>query len=99
SLKEGLGLGLMEAMAAGIAVVGSDVGGIKSLIRGGETGLLVEPGDAAGLARAVSELLNDGQKRKFLGDNAREFIRRNFNLEAMVEETEKFYLRCLSEKD
>src|SRR3989338_1623658 len=44
SLQEGLGLGLMEAMASGAAVVGSDIGGIKALIQDGSTGRLVRPG-------------------------------------------------------
>ncbi|MCM8780669.1 MAG: glycosyltransferase family 4 protein, partial [Candidatus Omnitrophica bacterium] len=50
SLKEGLGLSLMEAMACGLAVVGSDVGGIRELIQHGYNGLLLEPYDTERLA-------------------------------------------------
>ncbi|MFH1441204.1 MAG: glycosyltransferase family 4 protein [Candidatus Omnitrophota bacterium] len=95
SLKEGLGLSLMEAMAAGLAVIGSDVGGIKSLIQHNHTGLLVKPADSQGLSNAILELLDDSQKRKTLGDNAREFIARNFSAEQMVNFTEKAYNDCL----
>jgi len=99
SLKEGLGLALMEAMAAGLAVIGSDVGGIRILIQDGSTGLLVKPKDAAALSRAILALLSDEEKRKYLGKNARDFIIENFSQEKMVGQTERLYLECLSEKD
>ncbi len=98
SLKEGLGLALMEAMACGIAVIGTDVGGIKSLIRDGDNGLLVRPADSAGLSRAILELLNNTEKAKSMGDNARVFIKENFSQEKMVSETERVYLECLNVK-
>ena len=56
SLKEGLGLALMEAMACGLAVIGSDVGGIKSLIQHDYNGLLVEPEDTVALSSAILEI-------------------------------------------
>lgn len=96
SLKEGLGLSLMEAMAQGLAVIGSDVGGIKSLIRHGYTGLLVKPADVKGLSDAILQLLGDAQKREFLGENGRIFIAQNFSDEKMVSETEKLYSECLN---
>jgi glycosyltransferase involved in cell wall biosynthesis len=99
SLHEGLGLALMEAMAAGVAVVGSDIGGIKSLIQHRHSGLLVAPGDAQGLAEAIVELLKDAQKRKLFAQSARELIVRDFSQEEMISKTEGVYLRCLSEKD
>ncbi|MBN1914052.1 MAG: glycosyltransferase family 4 protein [Candidatus Omnitrophica bacterium] len=98
SLKEGLGLSLMEAMACGLAVVGSDVGGIRSLIKTDETGILVGPKDTHAIASAVIGLLKDVQKREKLGDNARSFIRNHFPQEGMVLETERIYLECLKEK-
>lgn len=99
SLEEGLGLSLMEAMASGVAVIGSDVGGIKSLIQDGYTGLLVKPKDIAGISCAISALLKDPEKRKFLGDNARNFIAENFSSEQMIFLTEEVYRECLSLKD
>jgi glycosyltransferase involved in cell wall biosynthesis len=96
SLKEGLGLSLMEAMAAGLPVIGSDVGGIKSLIQHDVNGLLVEPADVEGLSSGILELLNDQEKAKALGQRARDFIARNFSLEQMVINTERVYSRCVS---
>lgn len=98
SLKEGLGLALMEAMASGLAVVGSDVGGIKSLIQDGYTGLLVEAADSAGLSSAILKLLQEPDKAKYLGDNARTFINENFSQEKMISQTEGVYAECLSAK-
>jgi glycosyltransferase involved in cell wall biosynthesis len=95
SLKEGLGLALMEAMASGVAVIGSDVGGIRSLIKDQDTGLLFAAGDSGGLAEAISELLWNPDKAKILGTNARSFIDRDFSQEKMVIETERVYLQCL----
>ena len=95
SLKEGLGLSLMEAMAAGRAVIGSDIGGIRSLIKDRDNGLLVPPADCDGLARAIIELLNNPGLRQFLGNNARAFIKDNFSQERMLIETEKLYRACL----
>jgi len=96
SLKEGLGLSLMEAMACGLAVIGSDVGGIRSLIQDGYNGLLVKPADTEAIAAKILELLKDKEKRESLGDNARFFIKQNFSQEKMVLETERVYLECLN---
>lgn len=98
SLKEGLGLSLMEAMASGLAVVGSDVGGIKSLIQHGQNGLLVQPADSLSLASLISGLLKDKVKAQSLGDNARSFINKSFSQEVMVLETERVYLECVNTK-
>lgn len=98
SLKEGLGLSLMEAMAGGLAVIGSDVGGIRSLIRNGDNGLLVEPADTADLSLKILSLLQNPAQREFLGKNARIFINQNFSKEKMISQTEKVYLECLNGK-
>ncbi len=98
SLKEGLGLALMEAMAYGLCVIGSDVGGIKSLIQDKYNGLLVKPADSQELSLAILELLQNPDKAKFLGANAGAFINQNFSQEDMISETEKVYLECLSAK-
>ena len=95
SLQEGLGLALMEAMAQGVAVVGSAVGGIKTLIQDKVNGLLVAPADAPALARAIITLLGDSRLRQALGVQAREFIIANFSKEEMVDKTEIVYQQSL----
>jgi len=98
SLQEGLGLALMEAMAQGVAVVGSAVGGIKTLIQDRINGLLVAPADVEGLARAIIELLKDYKLRRDLAIKARKFIMDNFSKEEMVDHMEMVYQRCLDKK-
>jgi glycosyltransferase involved in cell wall biosynthesis len=95
SLNEGLGLGLMEAMAWSKPVIGSAVGGIVNLIRDGENGLLVKPSDAGGLAAAMLRLLDTPDLAATLGNNARIFISENFSLEKMAEGTERVYEECV----
>lgn len=64
----------LEAMAMGKAVVASDVGGLRELVRHGETGLLVEPGSRRLLADSIRRLLDDRALRERLGRNAREDV-------------------------
>jgi glycosyltransferase involved in cell wall biosynthesis len=61
-------LKVLDAMACGIANVASDIGQVSELLRDGETGLLVPPGDAAALAGALRKLANDPQLRARLGE-------------------------------
>lgn len=91
SLQEGLGLALMEAMAFGLAVIGSDVGGIRNLIKDHSSGILTKPADPESLSGAILELLNDEAKRRVYGENARRFITENFSQDRMIQETEGIY--------
>ncbi len=71
SLFEGLGVSLVEAAACGLPAVGSRTGGIVDVIEDGRSGLLVRPGDAAGLATALRSLAADPLRRAELGRRAR----------------------------
>lgn len=95
SVHEGLGLALMEAMAFGLPVIGSDVGGIRTLIKDGERGLRVPVKDSKALAQAIIRLLADQQLCELFGKQARSFIAENFSQEDMRAATEKVYNECL----
>ena len=78
SLRDGLPNALLEGMACERAIVATPVGGIPDAIRDGENGCLVPPGDAAALAAASLELLDDAQLRQRLGHAARETVIQHF---------------------
>jgi colanic acid/amylovoran biosynthesis glycosyltransferase len=81
SLSEGIPVVLMEAMAAGLPVVATRVGGIPELVRHGLTGLLVAPGDTLELAEAIQWVLEYPVPARQLGSNARNLVRQEFHLE------------------
>jgi glycosyltransferase involved in cell wall biosynthesis len=78
--QEAFGLAALEPMARGVPVVASRVGGIPEVVVDGETGILVPPGDEAGLARALDRLLADPAERARLGANGRRRAAEQFSL-------------------
>lgn len=81
----------VEAAAAGCAVVASAHGGLPEIIRDGETGRLVPPGDPAALAQAAAELLDDPAQRDRLGARAREEVRRRFAAGRLLDDIQALY--------
>jgi len=84
SLSEGLPLALLEAMFAGRPIVASDVGEVRAALNDGEAGLLVEPGNAEHLARALDWLLSHPDDAKRLGDAAARRAAAEYNITRMV---------------
>jgi glycosyltransferase involved in cell wall biosynthesis len=85
SLNEGLPLSILEAMAAGVAVVATRVGGTPELVIHGETGLLVDPEDPASTAEAIRRLLTDDDLRLRLGSRGRTLVREKYTGDRMVD--------------
>jgi glycosyltransferase involved in cell wall biosynthesis len=75
---------VLEAMAAGLPVAATRVGGLPELVVPGRTGWLVPPGDAPALAAAMSQALGDAEAREALGRTGREIAVADFSLEAMT---------------
>jgi glycosyltransferase involved in cell wall biosynthesis len=96
SRSEGLPLSVIEAMAAGLPVVASDVGGLRELVRDGETGVLVPPGDPAALADALRPLLADHELRRRLGSAGRERATALFDLSGFRRAHLELYRRELA---
>jgi glycosyltransferase involved in cell wall biosynthesis len=92
---EGSPLAVMEYMEAGLPIVGTRVGGVPDLIEDSVHGLLVEPGDPAGLATAIHELLSDRARALTLGSRARERRRREFDVDVVVGNVEALYEELL----
>ncbi len=95
SLQEGLGLSLLEAQAAGVAVVASRVGGIPTAVSHQKTGLLCNPGDGKDLAVSIARLLDDGDLRQILIENARKQSREKFSLSGMAAKTGQVYSQTI----
>jgi len=94
SLNEGMGRVLVEAMALGLPIVASSVGGIPDLVKNEQNGLLVPPADAAALARAISDLLEDKGKRKRMGEAGKRMCRA-YSAEAMMAQINDLYRSLL----
>jgi glycosyltransferase involved in cell wall biosynthesis len=91
SLNEGLPMTILEAMAASKPVIATRVGAIPSVIKEGETGLLVDPGDADGLRDALARLLSDSDLCQRLGAAGHDWVRRNYTSEAMAMKYRQMY--------
>jgi len=90
--SEGSSRVALEAAASGVPIVASTVGCLPEIVPDGVTGLLVPPGDADALARALAELLNDPQRAKRLGAAARKRAEEFFDETVMAERLEAIYL-------
>jgi glycosyltransferase involved in cell wall biosynthesis len=96
SRREGFGVVCAEAMAHGRPVVAGAVGGLLDLVVDGETGLLVEPGDVAGLRAALERLLGDAELRARLGAAARGFASERLAWAAVIDATLGSYRDALA---
>jgi len=99
SRSEGMPMSVLEAMATGVPVVASAVGGLPELVVEEETGLLVEPGDEKALAGAIASLLDDPELRRKLGSAGHARARDLFDLEHWRREHIELYSRLLSERE
>jgi len=88
----------MEAMASGCTVVASNVGGNPELVKHGETGLLFEKADRAGLAECLRRLIEDDAQRQRLAGAASQLVRENFSLSRSVQRMEEIYDSFITER-
>jgi glycosyltransferase involved in cell wall biosynthesis len=88
---EGLPVTILEALALARPVVATSVGGVPGIIRDGETGLLVPPGDPDALAKGISWMVDNPETAAAYGASGRELIEARYGIERMVRETEAVY--------
>ena len=89
----------LEAAAAGLPVVAASHGGLTEIVKDGETGLLVPPGDPAALARMLRELADDPERRLKMGELAAADARERFAPERMLDEVRALYERLAAPAD
>jgi len=97
SLREGLSLSIMEAMASGIPVVATRVGGIVELIENGINGILVDPENPKSVANAVLALLNNIKLNKQISVNALTKAKNEFSIVSSIRKIERKYNELLNE--
>jgi glycosyltransferase involved in cell wall biosynthesis len=95
---EGIPRALMESMALGIPVVATDVPGTRTLIRSGQTGLLVGYGDVPGLSDALNKILTDPALARRLGESGRYLVQTKFNEYTVADRVEAVYNHILKDK-
>jgi glycosyltransferase involved in cell wall biosynthesis len=94
--REGLSVALIEGAAAGLPLIGSEIGGIPEVITDQANGFLIRPGDSQGLAEAISKLMTHKHLRLTMGIRSREIYRSRFAPEIMIRRIEELYDRALS---
>ena len=99
SQYEGFGIALIEAMAAGLPVIGTDVGGVPEIITHQQTGLLVPPGDAQALATAIERFLLDGALAQAMAKAGQRDVCSRFSLDRAVSQHETLYRACVSKRE
>ena len=95
SLGEGISNTILEAMASGLPVIATAVGGNPELVADGSSGTLVAPGDAAAMARALLDYAADPERRAREGEAARRRIERDFSLARMASSYQNVYETAL----
>jgi glycosyltransferase involved in cell wall biosynthesis len=95
SVREGLGIALLEALAMSKACVASRIGGIEDIITDGENGMLTDVGDSDSIAQAVLKLMSDDGLREAIGRSGRRTVEERFTLDRMSDDIIKIYKKVL----
>ncbi len=96
---EGLGMVLIEALSKGTPVIGSRAGGIIDIVRDGETGLAVEPGDPEDLAEAIIKLLTNKELAEQLARKGADYVKEHFSRDGVTDRLVGFYRELMGSQD
>jgi glycosyltransferase involved in cell wall biosynthesis len=97
SVNEGTPVSAIESLAARRPVVATRVGGVPDVVRDGEDGFLVEPGETAALADRLERLARDPDLRDRLGEAGRERVLRRYAVDRLVDDTDRLYRSLLAD--
>lgn len=91
SYNEGLPMSIIEAMAEGMGVIASDVGGIPELVESGVSGILVRPGEIAALSEAIVAMLQDDERRRAYAAEGLRRFRKEYSREHVIPQLDRIY--------
>ena len=91
SYNEGMPMSVLDAMGYGLPIVSTNVGGIPKIVRSGENGYCCNPGDEMGFSSAIVQLLQNEEKRKKMGEQSFEIVRRSYSLQTHLVRLSKLY--------
>ncbi|MHA1335558.1 MAG: glycosyltransferase [Promethearchaeota archaeon] len=95
SKSEGLSVSILEAMASGLPIIATNVGGNSELVKDGINGYLIEPNNSHILANKIMDLINDYDKLKKFGRASLYFVKKNYSLDRMVERYVDNYFKMI----
>lgn len=98
SRREGLPMSILETMSRGIPNVATRIASIPEVIRDGETGILLEPGNIDEIADAIRKLMGQKDLRREIGESGYELVRKEFSMEGCVKRLEEIYEDILKQK-
>jgi glycosyltransferase involved in cell wall biosynthesis len=93
---EGFGISFLEASASGLPSIAGDSGGVRSAVRDGESGIIVQPTDVSAVIAAIRALLDDPEKRAAMGAAGRRLVETYYNWDRVAEDTREFTRRVVS---
>jgi len=96
SYLESFGVAAVEAASYGLPVIASNVGGVPEIVRDGDTGILIPPGDEARLAQAIRRLATDEKLRYSMGDAGRRLVAEKYDFEKCLDKMEAIYRKVLT---
>lgn len=96
SLSEGLGTAFLEAMAAGVPIIGTPVGGIQDFLKDGETGLFCKVGDPTDIADKIIVIFSDDELKNRLVVNARKLVEEKYSWDEIAAEFDKLYQKTMN---
>lgn len=91
-------LTILNAMATGVPVIATDLSGVKEIIKNGVNGVVVPPGDAHALARAIKEFMEDRREWRIMGQEGRKVMEAKFDIDNTASKMEKLYKQLLKKR-